>query len=407
MYSELFKMAWLNIWRRKSRSILVITMIAVSMSAMLALIGLYDGMTKQMIDKTIRSDCGELSIYAPKYRMYKTLDHRIEAAEEIAQSLKEMPEVLHVNERIVVQGLASTARKSKMAQLIGIDLKRENAFGDFERFIIKGKAEWGRRNAYAIVGKKLATDLKLDIGSRLIFSTQNVSKEISSLSLRIGAIVQTGNMAIDEQGVYIAMQKSKTFLGVGDSLTQIALRIDPKSDLEALHVRLGTEYPNLEVLPWYRLYPALEQMQVMTNIFNAISFAIVMLVVLIGIMGVMLVSILERIREFGVLMAVGLQYRQLRIQILFEALSLGLIGYAIGALLGSMALYYLHHFGLDLREFSAGLESFGFSSVIYADIRLYYFVLSAFAITVAALLSILLPLQRIKKMDIIEVIQGE
>jgi putative ABC transport system permease protein len=400
-------MAWLNIWRRSSRSILVMLMIAVSMSAMLALIGLYDGMTKQVIQSTIRSDCGEISIYAPQHRLHKTLEHRIEQSDLLVDQLKQFEAILHVNERIVVQGLASTARKSMMAQLIGIDLKSEERFGGFERFIIEGQADWGRRQMYAIIGKKLAEDLKLKLGSRLIFSTQNVDNEISSISLRIGAIVQTGNMLIDAQGLYIDIKKSEAFLGIENAHTQIALRIDPKTDLKALHVKLENAFPTLENLSWYELYPALEQMQVVTDVFNTISFAIVMLVVLIGIMGVMLVSILERVREFGVLMAIGLQYRQLRIQILFEALILGMIGYLIGALSGWMALLYLNQFGLDLREFSAGLEAFGFSSVIYADIRLYYFILSALAIFIAALLSTVLPLQRIKKMQIIEVIQGE
>ena len=132
------KMAWLNIWRRKVRSVLVILMIGVSMSVMLSIQGLYDGMTKHLIQSTIRSESGEVTLYAPSYRLQQKLKYHITNTKEIVDSLEKMPEVKAVSERIRVMGLVSTAHKSTMAKMIGVDTNQENVFGNFQDFVVEG-----------------------------------------------------------------------------------------------------------------------------------------------------------------------------------------------------------------------------------------------------------------------------
>jgi len=124
-------------------------------------------------------------------------------------------------------------------------------------------------------------------------------------------------------------------------------------------------------------------------------------------MGVMLVSILERLREFGILLAIGEPYKNMRLQVVVEALILGIGGYLIGAILGGAVLYYMKTYGLDLSAFSDGLEEFGMASTIYATIKSSYFSTTLIAIIIAALLSVILPIRRLKKLNPIEVIQGD
>lgn len=132
-----------------------------------------------------------------------------------------------------------------------------------------------------------------------------------------------------------------------------------------------------------------------------------MLVVFIGITGVMYVSILDRIREFGILRSIGMSYSLIRSQIFLEALLVSISGYIAGAILGFFALIYLQNYGLNLSAFSDGLESFGMSSIIYATIKMSYFSTTFFAIIGASLLSVLLPLRKIKNMNTIEVIKAD
>ena len=183
------------------------------------------------------------------------------------------------------------------------------------------------------------------------------------------------------------------------SASQIAIRSDAKS----LKASLEKEYPSLDVKSFLELYPMIKQMQEMMRIFNSVTFIIVMLVVFIGITGVMYVSILDRIREFGIMKSIGMSYRLIRLQIYSEALFIGMFGYILGALFGYLILYYLENYGLDLSAFAEGMESFGMSSIIYATIKTSYFSTTFFAIITASLLSVWFPLKKIKKMNSIEV----
>ena len=398
MYKLIVKLAFANAFLRLSRTILVIIMIAVSMSMMISIQGLYDGMTLSMIDKIKRSDSGEISIYAKEYRVSKTLKDSIKNSKKIEEALLAREDVKAVVLRLKADGLSSTARKSAFSTIIGIDLKEEEKFGSFSEFLKEGELKLGKRGV--LLGKELAKTLKIKIGSKVIFSTQDSSGEINSVALKVRGILQTNNIALDSFALYISREKLHKFLGVSRSeVTQIAIRT---SSL-ILEDTLKKRYKELDVKSFLELYPMIKQMQEIMIIFNSITFFIVMLVVFIGIMGVMYVSILDRVREFGIMRSIGMSYSLIRLQIFLEAIFLGLLGYIFGALLGYGALSYLLHVGLDLSEFSDGLESFGMSSIIYADIKFSYFSSTFIAIIAASLTSVILPLRKIKKMNSIEV----
>ncbi len=402
MYSMIIKLAWHNAFLRLSRTLLLIVMIAVSMSMMLSLQGIYDGMAINMIDKTKRSDSGEISIYNPDYRLNKVLQNSIKGADKIKEDLERRSDVNAVVTRFSVEGLSSTARKSSFSNIIGVNLDEEERFGRFSEFLKEGEISFAKRGA--IIGSELAKTLKIRIGSKVIFSTQDKSGDINAIAVKIRGIVMTSNVALDGSALYIDAARLHTFLGVDkDEATQIAIR----TESETLQEELIAQYTGLEVKNLLELSPMLKMVEDVMVIFNSITFGIVMLVVFIGILGVMYVSILDRIREFGIMRAVGMEYRLIRIQILLEALFVGFVGYVAGALLGVLGLLYLQYFGLDLSAWADGLESFGYESVIYAHMKLSYFTNTFFAIIAASLLSVLLPLRKIKTLNPIEVIKAE
>jgi putative ABC transport system permease protein len=398
MYKLIIKLAFNNAFLRLSRTLLVIIMIAVSMSMMLSLQGLYDGMTLSMIDKTKRSDSGEISLYNKNYRVSKAIKDNIANATSIVEELEERSDVNALVMRLKAEGLSSTARKSAFSTVIGIDLNAEEKFGEFGLFLKTGELLLDKRGA--LLGSELAKTLKVKIGSKLIFSTQDSSGEINAMSLRVSGVVQTSNISLDNSAVYVERKKLQKFLGVRtDETTQIAIR----SDSSTLQEELTTQYKNLDVKSFLELYPMMKQMQEIMVIFNSVTFFIVMMVVFIGIMGVMYVSILDRIREFGIMRSIGMSYSLIRSQIFLEALFVGVLGYILGAIFGFLALYYLQTYGLDLGAYADGMESFGYSSVLYATIKLSYFSSTFIAIIGASILSVLPPLRKIKTMNSIEV----
>ena len=403
MFKTILEVAYKNAFLRKSRAILLIMMIGLSMGVMVGLEGLYNGMSLHMIDKSMRSDSGEISLYAKQYRLENDIKYRIEDAQTKAEKLAKLPGVHVVLRRLQIEGLAQTATKSTPAKVIGIDLDSEERFGKFSEFLKSGELDFGENGAF--IGSGLAKKLKIKIGSKLIFTTQDSSLEIQSVALRVKAIIQTSNLGLDDRGVYLPIERAAALMAVDpQSATQIAIRSD-SLELGLLQKQIGKLFPDLEVYTFMELYPQLKQMQSMMNIFNTITFAIVMIVVFIGILGVMYVSILDRIREFGILLSIGYGYRSIRIQLIAEAFFLGFAGYLLGSLIGFLLLSYLMIYGLDLSRFAEGMESFGMSSTLYATIESSYFVSTFFAIMIASVLSVMPPLRKIKKLNPIEVIR--
>lgn len=402
MFKLILKMAWKNSFLRISRTLLVVLMIAVSMSMMLGLQGLYDGMAFNMLDKNKRSDSGDISIYAKEYRVDKDLKHRLKNASEIKKEIEQMQGVDAVVMRLKADGLASTARKSSFASIVGIDLKAEDAFGKFSEFLKEGEIKLDKRGA--LIGIELAKTLKVRIGSKLIFSTQDSTGEINSISVRIRAIVQTTNISLDTNAIFVNINNLHKFLATTSSeATQIAIMSSDEKLLETLKAK----YSKLDVKSFLELQPMMQQMQDMMSIFNSITFFIVMSVVFIGIFGVMYVSILDRIREFGIVLSIGMHYKYIRMQIIMESVIVGLLGYVSGAIIGAVFLLYMQNNGLDLSSFSDALEMWGYESTIYGTIKVSYFTNTFVAIITASLLSVLIPLRKIKKLNPIEVIKAE
>ena len=406
MYKIAQHLAWLSLWRRKTRSLMVIMMIALCLSGLLGLQGLYDGMISHMINTTIRSDSGEISLYNKEYRLNKSLDYRLTPLSKYEEVFSQIEAIDAYSIRLRKK-VSLPQHTNHLEQPSKVSLwKRNKPLADSMRSLPKGTIVLIKRKG-ALIGSALAKKLNLTIGSRVIFTAQDVTGEINSISFRISGILKTGNPALDENSVFISMEKISKFLNLQQSATQIALRVKNTEDIKQVQNELKTLLPDTDVLRWDELYPLLIQMQELMNIFNLASYGIVFIVAALGIFGVMLVSVLERMREFSIMLAIGTPYKIVRNQIILEASFLGLIGYMAGAFLGWCLLFYMSTDGIDMRSFEAGLELYGYSAVMYANMHLYYFFQAFFAVFFATLLSVIWPLRMLRKIKPIQVIQGK
>jgi ABC-type lipoprotein release transport system permease subunit len=270
--------------------------------------------------------------------------------------------------------------------------------------LFQGIYNFGRLNRGAIVGFKLADKLQVKVGSKIILSAQDSHREVSALSLNVTGILKTNNMAIDEDAIFIAAKKARQLLALSKEVSQIAIILYDEGQIPSLQQDLQQEFPHFEILRWDELYPALLQSRMMMENFNMIASLLIFCIAALGIFGVMLVSVLERLREFGIMMAIGTQFRQVGSIIFAESFFLGFIGFGVGALIGGGTLYYFKIYGLNLSMFSDAFNEFGMDAVTYAIIRPSYFVTALVAVIIATFLSVLIPLWFLKKAKPIEAI---
>ncbi len=404
MFRLICKISWASLKRRKARSLLVILMISMSLWGLLFMEGIYDGMTEQMIANAIRSDCGDISLFAEGYRLDPDISRNIADYEKIEKRLATDSRVKSYSGRILQDGLVATAHYSKNCMIVGIDPDNEKKHGRLDTYLIVGDYDFGKRKKGAVIGVKLAQKLKISVGKKIILSAQNTEGEVSSLALKVRGILRTNNMALDEVAVFLDRDRAGEMLGLQTAVSQISIMVHREDDIAGLQAQLQKKWPQLEIFRWDEMYPALLQGRVMMKGFNAVTNIIVFCVAGLGIFGVILVSVMERLREFGILLAVGTGFRQISWMVIGESLFLGIIGYIGGAVLGGATLFYFLKRGLDLSMFSEGLEEFGMDSIIYALVRPEYFIMSFLAVILATLISIIIPLRILKKARPIEAI---
>ncbi len=405
MYKLVAKIAWASLSRRKTRSVLVVLMIAVSLWGVLFLEGIYDGMIEQMIGNAIRSGSGDITLFAKGYRLDNDLGKLITRTEEIERLLTSDKRIKTYIIRIRQDGLVATAQYSRNGSIYGVELEAERGHGRLDSYITSGEFSFGGKNRGVILGARLADKLKVKIGKKIILSAQNLENDVSSMAFKVTGIIKTNNMALDETAVFIDQDKARDLLLVPEGVTQVCMILHNEKDIPALQDELRKHFSELEVFRWDEIYPALMQSRVMMEWFNLVISLIVFCVVGLGIFGVMLVSVLERLREFGIMLAVGTKFSQIRWIVMAESFFLGFLGFLAGSLLGGMTLYYFYVNGLDLTMFSQGLDVFGMDAVTYAVIRPDYFVTALTAVSLATLLSVLLPLRFLKNARPIETIR--
>lgn len=400
-----FKIAYNNLWRRKWRTIIVIVMITVSLGLLIFISGLYDGWIDQWVQDAIESDTGQIAVYGKGYRLTNKLSDRIRDPRKISEVLKQVDNVKAFVPRLKIDGMISSARYSQGVQVIGIEPEEDSKVTNVHRSLIKGvyKMESGERQA--IIGYQLAEKLKVKLKSKVVIMGQGEGKDIASGAFRIVGIVRTNNPAIDKYAVIVRLDDAQKMFKIGRGVTQFSINIKDSNLLaqtdKEIEKKIGPKY---EAFTWKEMFKSFEWMLDMMKNFKKIAFIIVFVIVAIGIFNIVLISIMERVREFGIMMALGTKFFQIAGIVIWESMIMGIMGLISGCFFGFLILLFFHTFGLNMGAFSAGLSEFGFAAVIHTAIKPEYFIMSARAVLITSFLAALWPIRILRKLKPIQAI---
>ncbi len=402
------KMALLHIVRRRGRSALISLMIAASLIGLLLMEGMYEGMMVQITQNSIRTGSGTVSIQHKGFRADEDLKYRLEHPEAITPLLDADPRVRSWALRIEQRGLIATAGYSQGVDVMGIDPQREAAHSDMPTYMIEGAYDFGSRGRGAVIDYKLARKLKVGLGKKVIVTLQDVNNEVVSVALKVRGVIKTNNPSIDGSGLLMEIGRLRELVGM-QGATEIAVLLKDqdadaafKSDIVA-----KIDNPDVAVYTYRELSPSLYEGEAMMETYNAISSAFIFIVATLGIFGVVLVSVLERIREFGIMMAVGTRFADIARLIVYESLAITLSGYVAGALIGGGLLWYFKVYGLDLSGLSDAFAIFGMDSSIHATLKSGYFTSSFISVVLATLAATVIPIRTLKKRNPIQSINEQ
>ena len=360
---KLGKIAWRNLWRRKRRTL--ITGISIGFGVMLAVTftGTGDYGYTNMINTSAIMGLGHVTIEPHGYNQTPSLDKRLRKTGQIRERVLAMPGVNDAIVRIMGQAMFASASKTIGGVFMGIDPAQESPEQNLLiRSLVQGELFFGKDSRGVVVGSKMAEKLNLRIGKKLVFTTTDVSGEIVSELARVTGIFKTGVNEVDGGMVLLPINSVRATLHYdAQDATLLAVIINDQRYAERMRdkISLAEGNPQIEVLSWQQTQAEMAGIITMDRSGNYISQFLIGLLIAAGILNTLLMSVLERTREFGVMMAVGMSPRTLFMLVVVESLWLAIIGIVIGIIITAPWYAYLYYVGLDFsgaigEDYSAG-----------------------------------------------------
>ena len=399
-------MAWRNIWRNKMRSIVIILSIAVGLFAGIAVLALYKGMMTSRIRTVIDAEVSHLQVHDTSFKKDYESRFIIKNGDSLLRSITGISQIRLAVPRSVTTGMLSTATGSAGVQINGAIPDLEYQVSQLNKKVREGRLfDVSRRNE-VMVGKKLAVKLKLRPGSKLVLTLTDTSGSIVSGAFRVASIYQSDNAPLDERNVYVKLNELNTLLGSGNTFHEIAILLKNDNDVKMVQQQLRNIFPSYQVETWREISPETDLLVRTTDQYSYIIIIIIMLALAFGIINTMLMAILERTREIGMMVALGTNRIRIFFLVLLETVFLTLVGTPFGILIGWLTTAYFEKHGLDLSGMGREMmSSFGFDTMVYPEFPVDKLGGVLIIVSATAIVSCLFPAMKALKLQPVEALR--
>lgn len=365
----IWRLAFRNVFRNLRRTGIVTAAIAVGVGGTLLTMALNFGLMVQMVDTAIGTDLGHVQVHGAGFDRDPGLDVRMGAASRVGREvIGEAPGVRAWSPRIRSEALVFSPRASAGVTLIAVDPQREAEVSTIAASLTAGQY-LGETKRRVLLGEKLARRLGVAVGDKLVVSAQDTSGDMTGEAFRVGGLFRTASTAVDEGVIYLSLPEASAMLGLDDEISEFALLASDRTVADSLRDALVAELGDgFEVRTWGELQPLLVYMIEMFESMGWVIYAVVFVAMTFGIANVLLMSVHERIREIGIVMAIGMRPSRVVAMVLAEGALLSALGLAFG-LLATAGLLWVFRDGIDLSVWEAGLSAYGIGNRIVPVVR--------------------------------------
>ncbi len=396
------RIAWRNLWRNRRRTAVILTAVVLGVWSMIVLGALMRGMAEEMVDNGIRTLTGHLQVHAAGYRGDPVAAHRIPDPEAVTETIRTAirselgADPVRVVSRVRVPAVLDTARETGGATLVGIDpaTEPEASFIGPDVLTAGRFLEPGEDHA-AVVGRALLEDMETELGHKLVVMAQDAEGSSVSRAFRIVGVFGAALEATEEQYVFVSRSAAQEMLGLDGAVSEIAVLLDDHEHAavaaRALREALQGSTPELDVRDWRELLPVQRAVLDIFEGFIDLWYLAVFIAMGFGVVNTILMAVFERMRELGLLRALGVRSGAIVGEVLAEAAFLLVLGAAVGNLLGWASTAALAVHGIDLSAMAAGMELAGLSRVIYPVLSVRDVVMANVVVVVLGLVVSLYP----------------
>ncbi len=401
-------LSWKNIWRNKLRSLIVIIAVTLGVFAGVFIMAFMNGMVEDRIKTVIKTEISHIQIHQPRFKDNNDFSLKIENADSIVKEILLVKNVKSVCKRILISSLVASAETNTGVKIMGIIPEQEKKVTNIYTKIVEGNYFEGNEKNAVVIGKRLCEKLKVSLGKKIIITLQDVNKNITSGAFRIVGIYETDNSLYDEANIFVNYRNLALLTGInGTEAHEIAVLLDDNNKTEIVKQQLKTDLPKLEVQDWMELSPEAGYLVSAMDQYMYIFMLIILLALCFGIINTMLMVVLERVKELGMLMAIGMNKLRVFFMIMLETIFLSLTGGGIGLIFGYFLCKQLEKSGINLYFWKEVYSSIGYSSIIYPMIDLKMIVFTTFMVILTGIFSALYPAYKALKLNPAEATRTE
>ena len=398
----LIKISWRNVWRNKLRSFVVILSVIFGLLGGIIIIAMSYGLNEERMNNAVEAYLSHVQVHNKQFSEDFNITNTIDNLSQIEDVIKNDDRVISYSKRIILNGMLSNSNGSYGIQVKGVDPEQEKMVTNTFEKIIEGEYFKSKRDNTILVGKKLAERLNLKLKSKVVVTFQDENYDLTSLLFRVEGIYRSGNSRYDESNVFVKNNNIKKNLPTFDGyhelpilLTDINLRNEVKNDLSQIseeNIVEGWDDISIELAYANEMLAAVLYVFMMI-ILSGLSF---------GIVNTMLMAILERKKEIGMLMSIGMNRYKIFMMISFETIFLSLVALPIGLFSSYLIVEYYSVVGIDLSIVEAGLENFGVGTRLYFKVPNQEYFIVSLMVFIISLISSIFPSIRALKINPVE-----
>jgi ABC-type lipoprotein release transport system permease subunit len=342
----LLALAWRNLWRQARRTLLSLFSIAFAATLLVFMLSFQLGVYGQMKENVLRLFDGYAEFQAPGYADDPDLHKTIADPAKLSREAETIPGVAAAAPRVNTFAILSNGQKSIGAAVIGVDPARERKVSSLASAIVAGRYLLPSDGGSAVLGDALARNLGVSVGEKVTLLGSGYDGSVAADVLTVVGLYRSGIPDIDRTLMEMPLARAQATFSLGDRANTLALSGPTLAGVEASQATLkdlGTRH-GAALRDWGALEPALRDSIQLKYVTTALIYATLVFVVAFIILNTLLMSVLERTREFGVLLAIGMRPSQIGGMVWLELLALALLGGVAGIVVGSaMTLWFVHH----------------------------------------------------------------
>ena len=386
----ILKIAWKNIWRSKLRSLVIILSTTIGVWSLLFLLSWVFGLISGFINKSVDYRLSHLQVHDERFLEDNEIKYFFDFNK--VKQVVDPTEIDGMSKRVVVNCMIQSPRAARGLKLQGVDPQMERGLTNVHELVKEGDYFETKTRNPIVISTSIADKLKVKLKSKVVASFQDFEGNISAGAFRVVGLYDSGDIKLDDMTAFVQISDLQRLIGIREEqVHEVALKLVELDSLDQVQSRLTQAISPLKVENYKELSPDLELYSSQIEMNVIIMTVIFMLALIFGIINSMLMAVLERTKELGMLMAIGMNKVRVFMMIVFETIMLSMIGVPLGLGLGYWTITYLNKRGMDLSEWSEGLRQFGMDQIVRPELDLGYYGFVAMAVAITALLASIYP----------------